>query len=501
LDFDIELSICDDQDVEGELLVVPVFQDEEKDPVLADLPSFPHRPLKGFEAKKGETRLVYEGGFEAEGLMLLGAGRQDELELADLTELGGSVYKEADKINAESCVFSFPMQLSLNREKIAREIVVGLKLAAYKFEKYKKKDEEKKENEKIIKKITIVIDDARSRPTVTRGLEKGKKIAGAVALGRDLGNTPGNKLIPDDLARKASEIADDYKELSLRIWDEEKLKSDGMDLITAVGSGSANPPRLIELTYEPKKSKGTVGLVGKGITFDSGGISIKPGKKMGEMKYDMSGAGTVLAVVKAVCELELPLKIIALVPTAENMPGGNSTRPGDIVTGYFGKSVEILNTDAEGRLILADALGYLSKEYGEELDVAFDYATLTGACVVALGHQAAAVLSTDDELAEELETAGAEIAERVWQMPLWEEYSEKLKSEIADVKNIGGRAGTITAACFLKEFVDTDKIKSWAHLDIAGVAWEMEELSYRPKAASGYGIRLTLEFFQNHFNL
>ncbi|MFP4687589.1 MAG: leucyl aminopeptidase [bacterium] len=497
----VDLKVIEAKKFETELLVIPVFQNEDKKPLLAELPDLPEKTLKKFKAKRGETRLLFEGDFKAERLMLLGAGKIDEIKLPDLTELGGMLFKEVDKLELENCAFVFPMQLSMDREKVARELVTGLKLAAYRFKRYKNEDEEKDEQKVDIGNVDFLIDDGRSKSTVSRGLCVGEKLAAAVIFARDLGNTPGNELTPSVLAEEAEKLAGENSAISVHVWDEKKLKREGMNLIMAVGRGSKNPPRFIELVYEPEKTKATVALVGKGVTFDSGGISIKPGKNMGEMKYDMSGAGTVLALVKAVSELELPLKLIALIPCAENMPGGNSTRPGDIVTGYSGKSVEILNTDAEGRLILADALGYLSKNYAGEVDLAVDYATLTGACVVALGHAAAAVISNNEQLAEQFKTVGMEIGEPAWPLPSWKEYSKKLESKIADVKNIGGRAGTITAACFLKEFVDTDKIENWAHLDIAGVAYGMEELSYRPESASGYGVRLTVELLEERFNL
>jgi leucyl aminopeptidase len=274
-----------------------------------------------------------------------------------------------------------------------------------------------------------------------------------------------------------------------------------MNLILAVGKGSSNPPRLIKLEYDPGPTKGTVGLLGKGVTFDTGGISIKPSKKMGEMKFDMCGAATVLGSVRACARQELPVKLHGLVPTAENMVGESAVKPGDVVTGYHGKSVEILNTDAEGRLLLADALGYASDELADELDCMIDFATLTGTCIAALGHHAAGLMGIDEELCEALQEAGRRTDEPAWQLPLWEDYSEELESSVADVPNIGGDAGAITAGAFLREFVDEEAIERWAHLDIAGTGWSMPERSYRPSGGTGYGVHLVDEFLRDEFAL
>ncbi len=489
---------------EFELIVYPVFKDDDGEIIAGELPELSARRLEDFEASEGDTMLFYEGDFTAERLLLVGGGKLNELELPAITKLGGTVVKETTELEVDSYGLVFPLEVELDRQNVAREITVGVYLGAYDFDHYKHesgKDEEDEDKKKKTPDFNLVLEDKRSLGTVRRGFEEGKKIAGGVVLARNLGNTPANELVPDDLATEARQIERKFDAVSVQIWNQKELEEKEMNLIVAVGKGSENPPRLIRIDYSPQNPRGKVGLVGKGITFDTGGISIKPSKKMGEMKYDMCGAAVVLGIIKAAASLGLPLKINGYIPTAENMPGSHSTRPGDVVTGYAGKSVEILNTDAEGRLLLADSLAHLGEKKGEELDFVIDYATLTGACITALGHRAAALMSRDDELVDSLNAAGESVGEKVWRLPAWEEYAEKLESDIADVKNIGGRAGTVMGGMFLSEFVDEDKIESWVHLDIAGTAWGMKKLSYRPSGATGFGIRLTLELFNREFNL
>ncbi len=503
MDFETNLICGTAAKEELPLVIYPVFKDEEGEIISDNLPELPERRLEEFEASTGETLLFYDGDFEADRLLLLGSGELKEVELPAITELGGNAVEEATELEVEQYGFVFPLELELDRQPAAREIIEGVVLGAYKFDCYtdQAEDDNGENEEKETPDFNLILEDKRSRGPVSRGIEKGKKIAAGVTLARNLGNTPANELVPDDLATEARRLEDEYDPFSVQVWNQEELQEKNMNLIVAVGKGSENPPRLIKMNYKPKQTRGKVGLVGKGITFDTGGISIKPSKKMGEMKFDMCGAAVVLGVMKAAAALELPVEIVGYVPTAENMPGSHSTRPGDVVTGYAGKSVEILNTDAEGRLLLADSLAHLGEKKGEELDFVLDYATLTGACITAVGHRAAALMSRDDELVETLRGAGEDVAERIWRLPAWEEYSEKLESEIADVKNIGGKAGTVIGGMFLREFVDEEKIKRWAHLDIAGTAWGMKELSYRPSGATGFGIRLTLELFRREFNI
>jgi leucyl aminopeptidase len=313
-----------------------------------------------------------------------------------------------------------------------------------------------------------------------------------VYLARDLENAPGNEIYPETLAATAQQSVKKYG-YRCEVWDKKKIETMGFGGLLAVNSGSTRPPRFIILEYNAgRKDLETVVLVGKGITFDSGGISIKPASGMAEMKMDMSGAAAVIGTLEASARLKLPVHLVGLIPTTENMPSGSSMRPGDIITHYGGKTSEVDNTDAEGRLILADALAYAEKF---KPSAVIDLATLTGAVVVALGHHATGMFGNDDELMARLKEAGDKSFERVWQMPLFDEYEKQIKSDIADVKNVGGRwAGAITAAWFLKKFIGDYK---WVHLDIAGTAILEDELPYSPKGGSGVGVRLLTEMLKN----
>ena len=319
----------------------------------------------------------------------------------------------------------------------------------------------------------------------------------AMALGadtaRELGNLPPNKCTPRYLATRARQLARSYKSLSVRVLGEAEQRRQGMGALLAVSQGSREPSQVVVLRYSGAASgQRPVALVGKGVTFDSGGISIKPARTMDEMKFDMCGAAAVFGAVHAVAELGLPLNLVGVVPSAENMPGGSATRPGDVVTSMSGKTIEILNTDAEGRLLLCDALHYTQKNFRPAAMI--DIATLTGACVVALGRHASGLLSNHDALAAALLAAGEESGDRAWRLPLWEEYQEELFSNFADVPNIGGHgAGTITAACFLSRFVDDDI--AWAHLDIAGAAYRG---GGRGKGSTGRPVPLLVQYLLDY---
>ena len=310
-----------------------------------------------------------------------------------------------------------------------------------------------------------------------------------VKLARDLANRPSNICTPSHLAMQAQQLAKIYKNLKVNIISEANIKKLGMNSLLSVSAGSAEPPKLIILKYRGvKKDKKPIVLVGKGVTFDTGGISIKPAQSMDEMKYDMCGAATVLGTLSAVSEMKLPVNVVGVMPATENMPSGTATKPGDIFTSLSGQTIEVLNTDAEGRLILCDALTY-SERFNP--DVVIDIATLTGACVIALGKHATGLLSNHNPLANDLLSAGEYSGDRVWQLPLWEEYQSQLESPFADIANIGGsEASTITAACFLSRF--TKKYR-WAHLDIAGTAW----ISGSKKGATGRPVRLLVQYILN----
>jgi leucyl aminopeptidase len=322
------------------------------------------------------------------------------------------------------------------------------------------------------------------------GVEHGTAIAGGVRLAKDLGNLPGNICTPTYLAERALELAKGSSKLKVSVLEEKDMEKLGMGALLSVARGSRQPAKLIVMQYHGgAKGEKPVVLVGKGVTFDSGGISIKPGAAMDEMKFDMCGAASVFGCMAAVAELQLPVNLVGVVPATENLPDGNATKPGDVVTSMSGQTIEILNTDAEGRLILCDALTYAKKF---KPAVVIDIATLTGACVVALGHYATGLLGNDQALADALLAAGQTACDRAWQLPLWDEYDEALSSNFADMANIGGRsAGTITAACFLGRFT---KDYCWAHLDIAGVAWD----TGKNKGSTGRPVPLLMQYLLDY---
>jgi leucyl aminopeptidase len=335
----------------------------------------------------------------------------------------------------------------------------------------------------------VIATSADRASAVERGVERGKAIADSVAFTRYLGNEPGNNMTPAILADNAAEMAA-REGLTCEILGEDRLKEMGMGALLAVSRGSEEPPRLIVLKYEPEDAEGSevTTFVGKGLTFDSGGISIKPREGMEWMKYDMCGGATVIGALQATARLKPRRRVMGLVPSSENLPSGKSYKPGDVLRSYLGKTIEVLNTDAEGRLILADALAY-AVELGATRIV--DLATLTGACVIALGHTYAAVMGNDQAWVDELLGASKRAGEKLWQLPMDRAYREQIRSDIADIKNLGGRtAGTITAGYFLREFVGKTP---WAHMDIAGTAWIEDDRPDLAKGASGYGVRTLLE--------
>jgi leucyl aminopeptidase len=326
------------------------------------------------------------------------------------------------------------------------------------------------------------------KPELQNALREAVATASGTALARTLGNLPANICTPAYLAEAAKKLAREFK-LGVEVLERKDMEKLGMGALLSVARASHEPPKLIVIRYSGSKSKNPLALVGKGITFDTGGISLKPAAEMDEMKFDMSGAAAVLGTVRALAEMRAPLNVVGIIPTCENMPGGYATKPGDVVTTLSGQTVEILNTDAEGRLILCDALSYAERF---NPDAVIDIATLTGACVIALGHVATGLFANDDQLADEVRAAADDAWDRVWRMPLWEDYQEQLRSNFADMANIGGRpAGSVTAACFLSRFA---KKLRWAHLDIAGTAWK----SGREKGSTGRPVPLLVRYALRH---
>jgi leucyl aminopeptidase len=364
--------------------------------------------------------------------------------------------------------------------------VEGCLLGLYQFNAYRT---EKREEIKEVQQITLVDRAEGKIAEVAGGSRTGQVLADATNFVRDLCNHPSNVVTPSRLAEEAKTIAKEFG-LTCKVIEKDEAESIGMGAFLGVAKGSLEPPKFIILEYRGgKKKEAPVVIVGKSITFDSGGISIKPAEKMEQMKTDMSGGATVLGTMKALAQLKLPVSVVGLLPATENMPSGTAVKPGDVVRAMSGKTIEVINTDAEGRLVLADALSYAARY---KPSAVVDLATLTGACVVALGNRATGVMGTNPRLIERLKRAGERCGERVWELPLWEEYQDQIKSDVADMKNVGGRgAGAITAAAFLQKFVDD---YPWAHLDIAGTSWNDDARPYAPKGATGVGVRLLVQW-------
>lgn len=482
----------------GDLLVYFVRQSDKKRPPVCSDKLVQERIDHAFElgdclGKKEECLLIYPervfDGVRAKRLLIVGLGK-DELNRELFRRAGGVVAQKTLALKAEKVFLVVPEELPFPVVEMAECLTEGLILGSYQFKKYKKEDEEEKSPE--IKKISLFVNDA-SQVHARKGVKRGLVAANAGVAVRDMANEPGNVWTPQAFADYGEKIAREGN-LVCRVIDQDEMKQLKMGGILGVNQGSAQPPKLVVLEYRTGKKVPTLMLVGKGLTFDSGGISLKPGEGMGDMKYDMCGGAAVMSAMQAIAE-EKPgrVDVVALVPATENMPSSAALKPGDIITQYGGKTVEVLNTDAEGRLILADALAYGVEHY--KPDAVVDVATLTGAVVIGLGHHRTGLLANNDELAQNVLAAGERAGELLWRLPLAEEYKEQLKSKVADLKNIGGKpGGTITAATFLQEFVGKTP---WAHLDIAGTAWDYTEKSYVPKGPSGIAARTLIELVRS----
>jgi leucyl aminopeptidase len=437
-----------------------------------------------FSGKEGETALVYAPqGLATPRLLLVGLGEWASFTLEKLRRASATVAQRARALKLDEAAFALPAPEGSGIREAAEAAAEGSALGLYRFDRYKTNAESRE-----LKIFTLISDDAEA---ATAGAETGAKVAAAGLLARDLANEPSNTATPEYLAEIAREIAGRYG-MEVSVLDRAGIEAEGMVGLATVGRSAQNEPRFIVLEHRKGATDAApVVLVGKAVTFDSGGISIKPSVGMGDMKYDMSGGAAVLGAMEAVGALELPLNVVALVPATENLPGGDAFKPGDVLTLHSGKTVEIVTTDAEGRLILADALSY-ARRY--EPEAVIDCATLTGACHVALGDHASGLLGNDDALIAEVRAAGDASGERAWPLPLFEEYTDQTKGETADLKNSGGRfGGALTAGAFLKEFADYP----WAHLDIAGTAYNgKSKNAYTPKGASGTPARLLVEFLR-----
>ncbi|MFA5412109.1 MAG: leucyl aminopeptidase family protein [Candidatus Micrarchaeia archaeon] len=485
---DVEFARKDVGGVGSDMLVVPCFRGK--------VPKWVHSQLeeagvgKDFSGEKGRLYLLPARGRKYKRMLLLGFGREKNVELEDFRLSGARIVKMARglKLADVSVWVDFYGAIRHSEHDVARAMVEGIMLASLRLAPYKqKKKGEEDGGGKAIRKLTII-----SNLDVSAEVKEGAILTDAQNYARVVDVEPANFMTPRKLAETARKLAVEYK-LKFRVLGRRDLERMGMNGILGVSYGSAREPVMVELKYNDGKKLPHVALVGKGITFDSGGISIKPSKGMDAMKFDKTGAVVVLSVLKAVAEMKLPLRITVLMPATENMPSGSATKPGDVLRMYNGKSVEVLNTDAEGRLILGDALAYASEA---KPDLMIDAATLTGAMMVVLGRHGMGMLGTDHGAMKLMYGCGLETGERVWELPLWKEYSEMVKGDYTDLKNMGsesGEASTITAAAFLKEFVGKTP---WVHLDMASVEKSEGGVGYFCRGPTGKGVRLLATFLK-----
>ncbi len=435
--------------------------------------------------KAGSTLMLHHvPRVAAERVLLVGLGRERDFGEREFRDAVGKAARALDQTRVADAVLC--LSAGVKQRDIAWRVSQAAIVAAdavYRFDRMKSK----REATRGLRRLTLLVDLAGLR-TGTAALKQAEAIAHGMNFAKDLGNLPSNVCTPTYLAEQAHALAKQHR-LGLQVLKRKDMEKLGMGSLLSVARGSVEPPKLIVLQYQGAgRGQRPVALVGKGVTFDTGGISLKPAPEMDEMKFDMCGAASVLGTLKAVAEMKLPLNVVGIIPATENMPSGAATKPGDIVTSMSGQTVEILNTDAEGRLILCDALTYAERFKPQAV---VDIATLTGACVIALGHVVSGLFANDDALAQELLAAADAAHDRAWHLPLLDDYQEQLKSNFADFANIGGRpAGAVTAACFLARF--TKKFK-WAHLDIAGTAWK----SGKEKGATGRPVPLLTQFLIN----
>ena len=475
----------------GACVVVGVFESRKLTP-SADLIDSASQSLLSdllrrgdMDGKAGSTLLLHNvPGTVCDRVLLVGLGKEKEFrDKAYCAAIRNALkaLRDTGAQNATIFLTEVPVAKRTTEWRIRQAAMLSLD-STYRFDQFKSK---KNENHSKLRKLAFAVEQRSELALAEDALLQGQAIAEGMALAKTLGNLPGNVCTPTYLADTALQIAEDHA-IQCEILERADMEALGMHSLLSVAKGSHQPPKLIVLQYKGgEESDKPLLLIGKGITFDSGGISLKPGEGMDEMKFDMCGAASVLGTLKAVALMKLPINLTVIVPTTENMPGGAASKPGDIVASMSGQTIEILNTDAEGRLILCDALTYAERF---SPDAVIDVATLTGACVIALGHVATGLFANDDALARELLSAGDEALDRAWQMPLWDDYQDLLTSNFADMANIGGRpAGSVSAACFLSRFA---KKYEWAHLDIAGTAWK----SGAEKGATGRPVPLLAHY-------
>jgi leucyl aminopeptidase len=466
-------------------LVVPVFSGGALDGVAksvdAELGGALSEILSSGEmkGKLAELSLVHAHGKGYKRVLAIGLGDADKFEPWMLARYGGAAVRYLGRRNVRDVVFALPQQIKGNEAAGASFLIEGAIAGGFDTTLYQKEPDKRSGADNV-----TLLGSGFDGDALQKGVERGEILGEAVNFARRLAITPANDMTPTILADEAVKASQESA-LQIEVFDEARCRELGMGSFLSVAQGSAQPPKFIVMTYNGDPgNKERLALVGKGITFDTGGISIKPAERMEEMKYDMSGGAGVIAAMSAIGKLKPKLNVVGIVPATENMPGGKATKPGDVFTAMNGKTIEVINTDAEGRLILADALCYANKLGATKI---VDAATLTGACVIALGHAASAAVGNNDDFVQQFLGAAKPTGERYWQMPLYDDYSGQMKSDIADLKNTGGRpAGTLTAAAFLKAFVDETP---WVHLDIAGTAYLDSESGWQAKGPTGTPVR------------
>ncbi|MBU2522521.1 MAG: leucyl aminopeptidase [Proteobacteria bacterium] len=486
----LSLKSVDLRKVKAETLAIPVCEDRDihDDKIITSLITRAKK-LEEFKGDSGEEVVFYNPPeLKAERIILMGLGKLEKLNAESLRAFAGKAVKKCINMKLPEVLIVLPSAKKIKMEMPLplEAIIEGACLGNHIFDKYK---EEKKHIP--LEKIDFLVtpDVAKSAGKILKSVTT---ICEGTIFARDLINTPSNDKKPEQFTKIIADIAE-KENLKIKIFDEKELKQNKFGALLAVAAGSPSKPRMIILEYNPKGAKKTVALVGKGVTFDSGGINLKPTGSLDEMKSDMSGAAAVAATLIALAKLKPKIRVVGVIPVVENMLSGDATRPGDIVRSYSGKTVEILNTDAEGRLILIDAISYVVEKYKPETLI--DIATLTGSCVVALGEKIAGVFSSDNKLAQSIVSSGEKTYERCWHMPLPDDYKEDLKSDFADLKNIAGSkwGGAITGALFLAEFVGDTK---WAHIDIAGPSYQKKGSDYCGVGGTGFGVRLFCDLLE-----
>jgi len=476
--------------------IIPLFEGEKLGPIAERV----DKALGGmiarllqrgdFKPRPGTVHIIYpEGRIAAERLVLAGLGKRSEFTLNRLRQAAGKAAPYLRAAGATDVTMSSE-GIGLDEEEIAQALTEGSMLGLYRFLKYKTNEENDRKKE--IRTLTILTENVSLVGTMQKGVKAGEAVAESTIIVRDMVSSPAADMTPTIIADKVRDIAKDFG-LKLQVLDRQQMEKLGMGALLGVASGSVQPPKFIIVEYKRGGKKPFIALVGKTITFDSGGISIKPAENMDKMKDDMSGGAAVIGAIRSAATLKLPLNIVGLLPATENMPSGSAYKPGDVLRTLSGQTIEIISTDAEGRLILSDALAYVCRY---KPAVIVDIATLTGACRIALGQEAIGMLGTNEKFKEKMREAGEKTGERVWELPLWEGYYDQIKSDIADMKNTGGRdGGAITAAALLSKFVQN---YPWLHLDIAAMAWTEKDRPYTPKGATGIGVRLLTQFLRDY---